>query len=143
MSDQQWETLISGYIDGELTQQDRQKVELMLEKDARAQAIYGDLSRNAGAVKELKLNIPPELATTVVNDATSRSLGGVGWLLSLTGAALLTGSIIHEAILDPELPALVKISLAALAAGGLALLLQVGRQRWIAAKTDKYKGVKI
>jgi len=45
MPDKEIEVLLSGYLDGELTQQERQKVRVYLERDERYREIMAELER--------------------------------------------------------------------------------------------------
>ena len=135
---------LSGYLDGELTQQERQRVELHLL----------DCETCAGMLKELE-----ELRSRMGQSALSRKYEdhwredmddtgvqlsrGLGWLLSI-GAVLVIGIVVVFSFLtDPGVSGFMKFIISAFYLGCAALFVSVLRQRLIERKTDKYKDVEI
>jgi predicted anti-sigma-YlaC factor YlaD len=112
---------LSGFLDGELTQQDRQIVSLHCDE-------CSECRENLARLRELRERIGNSHLSEVgedkwretMNDSTVEITRGIGWLVFLTGLLIVA---IY---------------------GGLALLLfSVLRQRLIERKTDKYKDVEI
>ncbi len=142
------ETLISGYLDGELTQGDRQKVELILDECATCQKSLEEMKRlrqHVGGLKYRKMTMTEKnQLSDEVSGATSSTIGQI---LLLGGFVVLYGSaiflLLRELIGDDEAPIFVRIGLPALLLGIGVLFLTVLVQRIKASKTDPYKNVRI
>lgn len=136
--------LLSGLIDGELTPQQRQRVEIHCDGCAACReelARLRDLRRQTGAARLSDLG--EDTWRQSMKDITVKSTRGVGWLLLLAGAVALGAIVVYELIVDPAIATHMKIIVGAIY-GGLALLfVSVLRQRLIERKTDKYKDVEI
>ena len=78
------EALVSGYIDGELTQGDEQRVRLHLEDCARCSQIADELRRLKEATMETEFQVPEDTQW----DETPRNLASIivhnfGWILAV------------------------------------------------------------
>lgn len=78
-----------------------------------------------------------------MDDATTRTTRGVGWLLLIGGGIAVLGFAIYEFLLAETDAPLLKWGLIAFYVGLGVLLLAVIRQRMLARKTDRYKDVEI
>ena len=135
---------LSGYIDGELTQQERQRVELHCQQ-------CKECSKNLEDLAALKQQIATEKLSVIgedkwredMNDPTVKAAKNLGWILFIAGV-LVAGAVgLTSFISDPGIPAWAKLMLVAIY-GGLAVLLgSVLRQRLLERKTDNYKDVEI
>jgi hypothetical protein len=143
-TDQHVGDLLSGFIDGELTQQQRQLVTLHCE-DCKA------CRENLAGLRELRERVGTARLSEVgedewresMNDSTVELTRGIGWLLFIAGLLIVAGIGVGVFIFDPGIPLGMKLLMIAIY-GGLALLLfSVLRQRLIERKTDKYKDVEI
>ena len=138
--------LLSGYLDGELTQKDRQQVDLHLGSCARCTARLGELDSLSASVGRLRDEMNPEDREQwrkVMDNAFDRTLRGMGWLILVGAVLLLVGYGGYEFILSDVEPPFVKWAVGAVYLGLAVLLLSVLRQRLSASKTDKYKDVEI
>ena len=138
--------LLSGYLDGELTQRDRQRVDLQLANSARYRARLRELEALRTSVGRLRLDMEPEDQERwrkVMDNAFDRTVRGIGWLLLVGAVLLLVGYAGYEFILTDLDPPFLKWAVAAVYVGLAVLLLSVLRQRLSARKTDKYKDVEI
>ena len=138
--------LLSGYLDGELTQKDRQRVDLHLEGCTRCQARLRELDTLSASVGRLRDDMDPEDREQwrkVMDNAFDRTVRGIGWLLLVGAVLLLVGYAGYEFILTDLDPPFLKWAVAAVYVGLAVLLLSVLRQRLSARKTDKYKDVEI
>jgi predicted anti-sigma-YlaC factor YlaD len=136
--------MISGYLDGELTQGDRQLVEVHLEQCKQCRNAYDEMARLSEAVGKLSFGeMPPEAWSKMMNDLTVRTSRGAGWLLYVAGLVLVLGYAAYQFSIDDEIPALIKTGVAGIVVGLSLLLVSVIRQRVIASKTDRYKDVEI
>ena len=136
--------LLSGYLDGELTQQERQRVEVHVGGCQRCSAQLRELGKLRASIGKLQLNgIAEEEWKQMMNDAVACTARGVGWLLVIGGVLAMVGYIGYEFVLAHAEPALIKWGVGALYLGLAALLLSVLRQRFVARRKDKYKDVEI
>jgi len=136
--------LLSGYIDGELTQQQRQRVDIHCGN-------CGDCESELNALRTLRRDVSnsrlseygEDVWREKMDDRTVKTTRSLGWLLFL-GAVLVCGGVgIYEFVLDSSMGTFEKTLVGAVY-GGLALLFfSVLRQRLIERKTDKYKDVEI
>lgn len=138
--------LLSGYLDGELTQRDRQRVDLHLANSARYRARLRELEALRASVGRLRRDMDPEDRERwrkVMDNAFERTASGIGWLLVIGGVFVLVGYAGYEFLLAEVEQPVVKWALGALYLGLAVLLLSVLRQRLKARKTDKYKDVEV
>ena len=135
--------LLSGLLDGELTQGSRQRVQVHVDGCPRCTARLAELEAVRTGVRNLHITeLDRETRRKIMNDATARATSGIGWLLLIGGAVAVVGYAGYEWLLADTVP-VVKWGVAAFYTGLGTLLLGVLRQRWIARKTDRYKDVEI
>jgi hypothetical protein len=137
--------LLSGLIDGELTQQDRQRVEVHCETCAECRSQLQELRELRDRVGQSNLSdVGQDAWRETMNDNTVKATRSIGWLL-LIGGALIAGSIaLFEILSDLSSISLTeKLIVGGIWGGLLFLFLSVLRQRLIERKTDKYKDVEI
>lgn len=141
---QQIEVLLSGYIDGELTHGDRQRVEVHCDACADCRRQFEELVELRRKVGKLSFGeIPVDQWREMMNDAGVRASRGFGWLLYIGGLLLLIGYGGVAFMTDDAVPALIKTGVAAVVVGLALLLFSALRQRRIARKTDRYEDVQI
>lgn len=141
---EQYEVLITGYLDGELTQGDRQRVEVHVDSCPRCRKTYEKMKELCDDVGKLSFGeMPPEEWSEIMNDVSVRASHGIGWFLYLAGIAVLVGYAGFEFYRDDTVPALIKTGVAAVILGMGLMLLSVLRHRMIVAKSDKYEDVQI
>ena len=136
------EVYLSGLIDDQLPQQQRQAVELHLDDCAPCDEICKSMRRNR---EELRMLTDPVLlkrdADRVYRAVFQRGLGTAGWLLAGAGALLLLGLGIYEFIIEPEGHLIEKLGVGALAVGGVLLLAGKLVERIRERRTDRYRDV--
>lgn len=136
--------LLSGYIDGELTQQERQRVEVhcamceacRVERDellALRESIGGSNLSQYGEDKWREM----------MDDASVKTTRGIGWLLLLGGVLAFSGLLAFEFVTNPSIGWLERLFVVTIYGGFALLFISVLRQRLIERKTDKYKDVEI
>ena len=136
--------LLSGHIDGELTQGARQRVDVHVDGCARCAARLDELKAVRASVGALPIGeLDQETWRKMMNDATARTTRGIGWLLLIGGGIAVLGFAIYEFLLAETDAPLLKWGLIAFYVGLGVLLLAVIRQRMLARKTDRYKDVEI
>ncbi len=133
--------LISGALDGELTQQQQQHLYQHLSDCAKCQRLYTELE---SVQFELRRGDTAEHLLQHQNETTSeRFWPRLGWLLMLLGVLPLLGFAGYQFLSDSQLPIWVRIASGSMILGALILFIYVARQRMVNAKTDNYKKVQL
>jgi predicted anti-sigma-YlaC factor YlaD len=136
--------LISGYLDGELTQQERQRVDVHLGDCVDCSGQMAELADLRKRLSGARLSLVGEdIWREKMDDMTVKVSRGIGWLLFLGGLLLVAGFGIWEFVIDTSMGLVTKLVVSAVYVGLGALFLSVLRQRLIERKTDKYKDVEI
>ena len=140
----QIDEMLSGYLDGELTQGDGQRVQLHLESCAKCRTAYDELAELRGTIGEMSFGkMSHEQWSKIMNDLPVKASRGAGWLLYVAGLVIVCGYGFYEFAVDDTVPALIKTGIGGLVIGTMLLFLSVLRERLTARKTDKYKDVEI
>lgn len=136
--------LLSGYIDGELTQQQRQKVELHSAQCPQCHQDLQDLQALRERIAGAALSpIGTDQWRENMKDSSVETTRNVGWIMFVLGMVAIGLVLVFGVLLDNGIALGMKVILFAIY-GGLAILLySVLRQRLIERKTDKYKDVEI
>jgi len=138
------EEQLSGYIDGELTQQQRQRVSLHCDQCPSCRQKLDELTELRRHVGKARLSMVGEDKwRETMNDTSDKLVRGLGWLLFLVGLLVIGGIGLVRFVSDDSISALTKFMLAAIYGGLAILFLSVLRQRLRERKSDKYKDVEI
>ncbi len=138
--------MLAGYVDGELTEEQRQYVESELARSPELRAELEEFRK----LKEVTgmahyADLPEEVWDNYWESIYKRTERGIGWiLLSLGAIALLCFGlyeVLHALYVDPEAPLWLKIGLTTLGTGAIFLLVSYARERLFAYKRDRYKEV--
>jgi hypothetical protein len=136
--------MLSGYLDRELTQQQRQKVDVhcdICEQCRRELAELREMRQRVGNARLSNMN--EDMWRENIKDVTVRTSRGIGWLL-FVGSLLVLGAIgVYEFVIDSSVSTFMKFLISSMYLGLAALFMSVLRQRLIERKTDKYKDVEI
>lgn len=133
---------LSAYLDGELTQQESQKVAVHLRDCQACREVYEDFQRIREDIRRLEFPQPSEEQwRTIMGGFAFKTTRGLGWLLWAAGLAVLVAYGAYEFIRDPSIHAVERIGVLALILGLVLLLVTVLIERVSALKTDKYKDV--
>jgi hypothetical protein len=137
--------LLSGFIDDELTQQDRQRVQLHCDSCAQCNANLGELRSLRERIGKSKLSdIEYDVWRETMDDTTVKTTRGIGWLLLIGGVLVGVGAGVYEIITNPSTLTLVeKLVVGGVYGGMLLIFISVLRQRLIERKSDRYKDVEI
>ncbi len=135
---------LSGFIDGELTQQERQFVTLHCE-------VCADCRENLKRLRALRERIGSASLSEVgedkwretMDDPTVQLTRGIGWLLFIVGLLVIAGVGLVGFLFSDSISVGMKLLMIAIYGGLATLLFSVLRQRLIERKTDKYKDVEI
>ena len=138
------EELLTGYLDGELTQQESQRVAVHIEQCENCRQTWRQLQQLQEAILETRYpNLEEETLNTVMNDLTSRNLQGLAWFALSAGLAMIVAFAIYAFWIDTSMPWYHKLAMSLIWGGGIGLFISVLRQRLIARKNDKYRRVKL
>jgi len=134
--------LISGYIDGELDRESREKVEQHLAECAACQREAAQFRRMTEVADTMKFRDPPdEVWKTYWQGVYNRLERGTGWVIFAIGLAVLVAYGIYEFVTDPGVAALVKVLIAAPIVGLVVLFISVLREKMAVNRYDKYKDI--
>ncbi len=140
----QIEDMLSAYLDGELTQQHRQRVEVHVDACARCGKTLAELERIREGIGTLPNPEPTEEQwSRMMRVTVTKTSRGLGWLLGIAGGVLLAGYAAYEFAHDEAVDALVKIGVVGIVGGVALLLLSVLIDRLRARKSDRYKDVEL
>lgn len=135
---------LSGYIDGELTQQDRQRIALHLDQCEQCSQNLQDLQDLRRRIGDSRLSVIGEDKwRETMEDSTVQISRNIGWLLFIAGLLAAFGVGLAAFIADSGMSVGEKLIVFAIYGGLAILLFSVLRQRLIERKSDKYKDVEI
>jgi len=135
--------LLSGYIDGELTQQQRQRVDVYCDRNPECRKLLDEmivLRRDVGDAMRQRYG---DGGGESMQDDGVKLMSGIGWVLLIGGAVSMAGLVLHAFLFDPGMSLFDKLLFGAFYGGLGMLFAAVLRQRLIERKTDKYKDVEI
>ncbi len=142
MNDERFEQLMVKVVDRTADPAEREELMVWLadKPDLRReleeqQALTASIG---GWMQRLEADLQADLER---NHPAGRLERGLGVALVLFGLAILTGWGFVEMMLEPEIPALVRVASGATIAGGLLLLVHVVRTRFLGKSRDPYDKV--
>ncbi len=140
----QFNERLSGYIDNELTQQEQQQIAHHLKQCDECKQQVKEMKAMQSMLREAKLpTLEQDRITAILEDKPSNAFQNIGWVLLMSGIAMLACFVLIEFIVSPSIPTFNKVVISLICGGIIGLFLGVARQQFIAKKTDKYKGVKL
>jgi len=144
--DNRMRELLAGYVDGELSDEQRARFdeELASNPELRAELEeFRKLKEVTGMVKYADL--PDEVWDSYWESLYRKTERGLGWIFFSIGAIVLLGFGLFELFsglyTNPEAPLWLKIGATALGGGFIFLLVSYGRERLFAYHRDRYKEV--
>jgi hypothetical protein len=142
------EALLSGYLDGELTQGDRQRVEVITEDCQDCAQTLEDMRKLRGEIGGIEYEHMTEAERLrAAKDPVAEAGANIGQVLVIGGFVIFYGTLIFFVLkgmlANPDTPLFMKIGLPAIFIGMGILLTSVIIDRIKASKTDPYKDVEI
>jgi len=135
---------LSGYIDGELTQQQSQQVRLHIDNCDSCSKLQNELIEMQSDIKTLKAADCEEAALEkIMQDLGAQKSQQWGWMFIIIGSLLMMAYSFFQFIVSTEMHSFEKIIIGLLGVGGLLLFVSVLKQRLIAMKNDKYKDINL
>jgi hypothetical protein len=136
--------LLSGYIDGELTQQQQQRVRIHCESCRDCAEELEQLEKLRTEVGKSRLSpLREDIWREHMKEPTVEITRGLGWILFIAGVLGISGIAVYEFVIDTSMATHIKVITGLVWLGLGALLVSVLRQRLIERKSDKYKDVEI
>lgn len=135
---------LSGFVDGELTQQQRQRVSLHCEQCPECRQNLEGLRALRERIGRASISeVGEDKWRETMDDTTVRTTRSIGWLVFVAGLLAIGGVGLFAFVTEPGMPLGMKLILVAIYGGLGVLFFSVLRQRLIERKTDKYKDVEI
>ena len=142
--DQHVGELISGLVDGELTQQQRQLVMLHCESCEECRDNLERLRALRQRVGKAALSeVGEDQWRETMTDPTVQITRGLGWFFFIAGIVAILAVGLFLFIATDDMSVWEKLMVAAVYGGLATLFISVLRQRLLERKTDKYKDVEI
>ena len=142
--DQHVGELLSGLVDGELTQQQRQRATLHCEQCDECRKNLADLRELRERIGKANLSeVGEDQWRETMIDSNVQTTRNMGWFFFIAGLVVIGGVGLVGFVLTDEVHILMKLVLVAVYGGLASLFYSVMRQRLIERKTDKYKDVEI
>ncbi len=137
------QSLLSAYLDGELTQADNQRVRLHLEDCGECRTALEQMTTLQRLTAEIRFPEPPDdlmeaLGRSVSVEAPRR----LGWGLILAALAACVVYLAIQALRHLRGPSFIELVAGAVVAGFVLLFLSVLRQRWLERPHDRYRKVR-
>lgn len=135
------EALVSGYLDGELTQGEEQRVRLHLENCARCRNMADELQGLKEATMSTQFRVPDDTQWDEKPRAgASRIFRNAGWLIGLVCIVGTLGYVLWQVAIDAEDP-FGWVLIAGFALASILVVLSVLIDRLKTRKTDRYRRV--
>jgi ferric-dicitrate binding protein FerR (iron transport regulator) len=136
--------LMMAALDGEASPADRQELEALLAGSAELTAEWQRFRRLKEVTASMKLHHPPEeIWDRYWMTTYRRTERGIAWILLAAGALVLAGYWVWHAVeaffADTGAPLLLRAAIAAVAVGGLILVVSVVREKLFTARRDPYQ----
>lgn len=137
---EEYEVLISGYLDGELTPEQAARLEQILAEIPACRSDFETMKQLiAGTNRALCPSDPPdEVWDTFLDNVYNRAERRFGWMVFIAGTLALTAYGIYLYFSEPWTSGAVKLLIAVPVLGLVMLFISVLRQRLRAAKHDRY-----
>ncbi len=135
------EALLTGYLDGVLTQADDQRVRLHLEDCAGCRRLIDEMREAREATMTTRFELPTDDQwNEAPRGLASRLSFGLGWILLLIWAVGMLGLVVGH-LWSEAMPLTEKLLLFGGISGGALLLLSVLIDRLKAMRNDPYRRV--
>lgn len=133
---------LSGYLDGELTQQHRQLVQIHVEDCSRCREVFRQLQEVKTSTQSLKLDRPNEEELCKMQTHVIERIGRrLGWLMVVVWSAVTALYAFYQYAKAPNEPLFEKILVFGLFLGLALLFFSVLSERLRESRSDRYKGV--
>jgi len=133
---------LSAYLDGELTQQESQRIGVHIADCPTCGELLDDFRRMRADLKQLTWpEADDDQWSSVMAGLATKSTRGVGWLLWGGGLAVLAGYAAYQFVRDFTFASVERVGVLALILGAVLLFVSVLIERINKYPTDKYKDI--
>ncbi len=138
--------MLAGYVDGELSDEERQAFEAALAQDPELRAELEEFKRLQEVTGVMQYaDLPDEVWDNYWQSIYRKTERGFGWILLSLGAIILLCfglyEVMRELYVDSQIPLWVKIGVTAGGVGFIILLVSYIRERLFAYNRTRYKEV--
>jgi len=146
MSCEEIKELMMGYIDGELSDEQRKQVEKHLEECEKCRDEYKSFVQIKEVTEDMKLaDLKEDIWAGYWKGVYKRIERGAGWFFLSIGAMILLAYGVFEFLKsifqDPSLTLITKVGIFSLVLGIIILLVSVARERIFAFKKERYREI--
>lgn len=139
--------LLAGYIDGELSDEERRAFEAELAVNQELKAELDEFMKLNQITSQVKYaDLPDEVWERYWESLYKKLERGFGWIFFSIGAIILLCfglfELLSGIIMNPEVPMIIKIGVSAISVGAVILLVSFVRERLFAYKHERYREVK-
>ncbi len=121
--------LLSGFLDGELTQQEAQKVALLLESEPDYKQLHDEMTAMRHEVQSLSLQESElEHLDKLFQESAAKTTRLFGFALVAVSSVILVAFIMYSVFINAAISLILKLSIGMLSIGSLLLLFSVLRQ---------------
>jgi len=139
MSEHELEILLMGYVDGELDEADRRRVEEALANDPALQAELAEMRRLKDLTADLGIDDKTDTELKIFwGSVYNRMERHIGWMLLLAGVLGLGALGLFFFLDSDETHWMVKVLTGCMGLGALILLWSVWRERMLVMPHDRY-----
>ncbi len=144
--DERAQHLLMGGLDGELSAEEREELNRLLDADPSLRAEWKRLTRVKEVTKTMTMRTPPdEIWEDYWTSVYNRIERWVGWIFVSLGAIVLLSYVLWQAVqeflADASLPGFVKIAVLITVVGVAALVVSVFREKLSLRRNDPYKEI--
>jgi len=141
--DEKIKRMLSAYLDGELTQADRQQVRLHLETSEECRRELEELMKLQSLTSELDFRPPPdELLDELERSVSVRAPRRFGWGLTIIALASWVLWALVLAVRNLRWPTIPELLSGSVVAGLVLVFLSILRQRVLERPHDRYRKVR-
>ncbi len=143
MSCDEFEPMLSAYVDGELAADDRRRIEEHLAGCEACRQSLAELNAVQEDLAMIKFREPSDAELERYwQSVYNRLERGIGWVLLSLGVMVLlcygAFMLVERMIRDPKVALALKVGVVALIVGAVVLFVSLLRERLAVRKTDKY-----
>jgi hypothetical protein len=144
--DERYRELLAGYVDGELTDDEKLDFERELSHSAELRAELQEFMQLKEVTNAMRYaDIPDEVWESYWESLYKKTERGLGWILFSVGAIIVVCfglyHALYELFTDPEAPFWLQIGLPMALVGAVILLVSYIRERLFARKRERYTEV--
>ena len=138
--------MLAGYVDGELTADERLEFERALSNDSELRVELEEMMKLMNITGNLKYaDLPDEVWESYWSSLYKKFERGVGWIFFSVGAIFLICyglfNFFDELYYNPEISIFVKIAVSVLTIGAVTIFVSMTRERLFARKRERYTEV--